>query len=68
MRKKTITQVRSCFQCSNAYLMRSASHNPIVSECSLTGERNVANTPIKCQRFKQRISSAEINPMKPCKL
>ena len=68
MKKKPIAQVYTCFQCQFAYLMRSAPHNPIVSECSLTGERNVARTPIKCQHFKQRVSSAEINPMKSCKL
>ena len=68
MSKKQIVQTHTCFQCQFAYLMRSASYNPIVSECTITKERNVAKIPIKCQYFKNRIGCAKINPMIPCKL
>ena len=67
MSKKPTIQVHICFQCRNAYLMRSAPHNPIVSECVITHVREVASTPFKCFYFKQRMDDAEIHPMIPCK-
>lgn len=63
MSKKQIIQTHTCYQCSNAYLMRSAPHNPVVAECEITHERNVASTLIKCSHFKQRAGEAEINPI-----
>lgn len=64
MAKKQTIEPHTCFECCFAYLMRSVPVNPIVSECTITKERNVARTPIKCQRFKNRIGCAKINPMK----
>ncbi|WP_155952942.1 hypothetical protein [Prevotella sp. HUN102] len=58
----------SCYQCNNAYLMRSAPHNPVISECTITHEREVASKMIRCRHFKQRMGEAEINPMTPYKL
>lgn len=68
MKKKPINQAHTCYQCRNAYLMRSAPHNPIVSECAITHVREVASTPLKCSYFKQRMGDAEIHSMIPCKL
>lgn len=64
MKKKPIAQVYTCFQCQFAYLMRSAPRNPIVSECTITKEREVASTLLKCEYFKPRAGDAVINPMK----
>ena len=44
-----------------AHLMRSAPHNPVVAECAITHERNVASTLIPCRHFKQRVGEAEIH-------
>lgn len=38
MKKKAI-QLRTYFDCSNAFLMKSSPHNPIVSKCKITHER-----------------------------
>jgi hypothetical protein len=67
MGKERKVEPHTCFECRNAVLMRSAPHNPIVAECAITHEREVASTLIKCQHFKQRAGEAEINPMIPCK-
>lgn len=66
MSKKATIQPHTCFECALAHLMRSAPHNPVVAECTITHERNVASTLIPCRHFKQRVGEAEINPMKPC--
>ena len=67
MSKKIVRQPHKCYDCEHAYLMQSVFNNPVVSECTITYEREVANTPIKCQYFKQRAVKAEIHPMIPCK-
>ena len=67
MSKKATIQAHTCYQCSHAYLMRSNPHNSIVSECSITKQREVANTHIRCRNFKQRTREAEIHPMIHCK-
>ena len=36
---------RICLKCIYSYLMRSATYNPIVSECTKSKERHVASTP-----------------------
>lgn len=64
MSKKQLLIPHTCFECQNAYLMRSEPHNPIVSECTITKEREVASTLLKCERFKPRAGDAVINPMK----
>ncbi len=66
MKKKPI-QLHRCFDCSNAYLMRSSPHNPIVAECAITHNREVASMLIVCLYFKQRVGDAKINPMIPYK-
>lgn len=65
--KKTSILSYTCFQCDNAYLMRSEVNNPVVSECQITRQREVANTRIECPYFKKRIEEAEIHSMIPCK-
>lgn len=67
MSKKATIQAHTCNQCSHAYLMRSNPHDPIVSECSITKQREVASTPIRCGNFKQRLGDVTIHPMIPCK-
>lgn len=57
------TPGNSCYQCANAYLMRSAPHNPIVSECTITHEREVASSLIQCEHFKKRVTNVEIHQM-----
>lgn len=52
---------------NNLLLMRSVPQNPVVAECAITHQREVASTPIRCQYFKQRMGEAKINPMIPCK-
>lgn len=44
--------------------MRSTPVNPVVSECMITKEREVANSLVKCEYFKPRVGDAVINPMK----
>ena len=61
--KKNKTELHSCKECSNAYLMRSAPYNPIVAECKKTGERQVATMPLHCLYFEQKKGDAEIHPM-----
>lgn len=63
MAKKNV-EPHTCFECRFAYLMRSVAVNPIVSECTITKEREVASTLLKCERFKPRVGDAVINPMK----
>ena len=58
---------KTCFSCSNAYLMQSSIHNPIVSDCMITHQREVANTPIKCVFFKPKVGDVKIHPMVPCR-
>ena len=67
MSKKQLLIPHTCFECQNAYLMRSEPYNPIVSECSKTKQREVAGTPLKFHYFKQRMGNVEIHPMIPCK-
>ena len=64
---KHIINTHSCYQCSHAYLMRSSPNDPIVSECLITKQREVASTPIRCPHFKQRLGDVTIHPMIPCK-
>lgn len=61
--KKTI-ELHACLDCQFAHLMRSENRNPIVSECTITKEREVASTLLKCEYFKPRAGDAVINPMK----
>jgi hypothetical protein len=63
---KSTIDIHACYQCSHAYLMRSNPHDPIVSECLITKQREVASTPIMCRNFKQRLGEAEIHTMIPC--
>lgn len=63
MAKKQTIEPRTCFECANAYLMRSIPVNPIVSECTITKEREVASTLLKCEYFKPRVGEAVIHPM-----
>jgi DNA modification methylase len=63
MSKKATIQAHTCYQCCHAYLMRSAPHNPVVAECAITHQREVASTMIRCRHFKQRVGEAEINQM-----
>ena len=68
MAKKKTIELHTCFECANAYLMRSVPVNPIVSECTITKEREVASTFLKCQYFKPKVGEAVIHPMIHCKL
>lgn len=63
MSKKQLLIPHTCFECANAYLMRSEPVNPIVSECTITKEREVASTLLKCEHFKPRVSGVVINQM-----
>lgn len=67
MDKARTIEAHTCFECSHAYLMRSSPNDPIVSECSITKQREVASTPIRCRNFKQRLGDVKIHPMRPCK-
>ncbi len=63
MAKKKTTELHTCFECANAYLMQSIPVNPIVSECTITREREVASTLIRCEQFKPLNGKVEIYPM-----
>lgn len=67
MAKKNI-EPHTCFECRFAYLMRSIPVNPIVSECTITKEREVASTLLKCEYFKPRVGEAVTHPMIHCRL
>lgn len=53
-----------CHDCRFAYLMKSDPYNPVVSECTITKQREVASSPIRCRLFKKRVAAVEIHPMK----
>ena len=61
--KQTI-EAHTCRECRFSYLMREDETDPLISECTITKEREVASTLIKCERFKPRVGNAVINPMK----
>lgn len=65
MAKKSTEQenLKRCYDCSNAYLMRSRTSDPIVAQCKLSGERFVAVTPFRCSRFLNNLQQRVINPM-----
>lgn len=50
-------------ECGNAYCMRSDRHDPVVSECTITKEREVASVKRVCRHFKPLIGEVEIHPM-----
>jgi len=52
-----------CYDCANAYLMRSQPYNPIVALCEKTNERWVASMDPRCGLFIVRVGEAEIHPM-----
>lgn len=63
-KKQTSKDNGVCFNCSNAYLMQSRPFNPIVAECNITKERNVAKMflcDIGC--FKRNLEEPKINSM-----
>ena len=64
MARKNAIEPHKCFNCKFSYLMRSTPVNPVVSECMITKEREVANSLVKCEYFKPRVGDAVINPMK----
>ena len=64
MAKKQTIEPHTCYECRFAYLMREDEINPTVSECTITKEREVASTLLKCERFKPRVEDVVINPMK----
>ena len=66
MGKERKIEPHTCFECFSACLMKSSPHNPVVAECAITHERNVASTLIPCRHFKQRVGKEEIHPMIPC--
>lgn len=68
MSKKQLLIPHTCFECHFAFLMQSSPHNPIVSECSKTKQREVASVLLKCQYFKPKVGEAVIHPMIHCKL
>lgn len=53
----------SCIECGNAYCMRSDRHDPVVAECKVTKEREVASVKRVCRHFKPLIGEVEIHPM-----
>lgn len=55
--------LHSCVECGNAYCMSSAPHNPVVSECKVTKEREVTSVKRVCRYFKPLIGAVEIHPM-----
>ncbi len=66
--KKKIKRKRTCIGCANAYLMRSQPHNPIVAECSVTHQREMADTTRECEGFKPKFGEIKIHPMIPCEM
>lgn len=64
MDKARTIEAHTCFECSRAYLMKSVPYNPVVAECTITHQREVASTLIRCPNFKQRAGEAEIKSMK----
>jgi hypothetical protein len=52
-----------CYDCQNAYLMRSSKYNPIVAECSCDGQRRVASTEPPCGKFSMRTGDPVVHPM-----
>lgn len=62
MKKHTKANV-SCYECKSAYLMQSAPCNPVVSECEIMHERNVASVKHNCRLYGKRIEDAVIHKM-----
>ena len=64
MAKKQTIEAHTCRECRFSYLMREDETDPLISECTITKEREVASSPVKCWHFKPRVEDAVINPMK----
>jgi len=64
MAKKKTIEPHTCFECANAYLMRSTPVNPVISECTITKGREVASALFECEYFKLRTTKVVVNPMK----
>lgn len=56
-------QLHRCYDCLKAHLIQWAD-DPIIAECSLTGERDVANSLNSCTSFKQGPKDQEIEHRK----
>lgn len=51
---KQKVEVGCCYDCIHSYLMQSRPHNPIVSECSISKEREVAKVHMcKLEKFEK---------------
>lgn len=50
-------------ECACAYNMRSDIHDPVVAECKVTKEREVASVKRVCRHFKPLIGEVDIHPM-----
>lgn len=72
IKKKTVvskeTKIKKndlCYDCINAYLMRSDAVDPVVCECKITGERHVAKyNQCRIKHFERNKNEERtINPM-----
>lgn len=68
-RKKKIEKVGYCYDCKHAYLMQSHKYNPIISECSLNKERQVAKSFLcTIGTFEENKHERVVHDMKPVTL
>lgn len=60
MGKKKEISYNKCYDCSNAILMQ-YSDDPIVAECKVNHERQVASTLLPCPHFINRLRDAVVD-------
>lgn len=63
MGRKKELQFRICYDCANAHLMQWAD-DPVVAECGVNHERQVASTLLPCFNFKNRLGEPIIEKRK----
>ena len=56
--EKVVKQKGRCMECAKAYLMQSAPHNPVVAECTVNHQRQVAEANM-CSIGEFEVSSGE---------
>lgn len=65
--KRIVTKIKdigTCYECQHAYLMQSRKENPIVAECEINHERQVARmNECSISMFKRNNGEKIIHPM-----
>lgn len=63
MGRKKETHYHYCYDCQRAHLLQYY-HDPVIAECEVTHDKQVASTLLDCQAFQQRRGEAVIEHRK----